>query len=363
MDLTTLFVQQVIIHRVPKVKLGDKGDHKPWLSDVPSTMTDELKLYFRARISESLNSQQFTVVHDSSGVPAAGDGEVPPVPKRKPSPIPQLVIDYFDANTQNLVEVSRQMAQHLYDMQGGSSSEGLLVVIDARVGSGKDAGACLVLLKLQDDPALLVTEGKTKDGKATMSVELHNVTLPRRAKVFKVAVFPRTASLSDLSAVVSDHQRDEKSWGSEVADFFLRYLGCRLRDTADRSTKAYVEAFEAFVNTIDDEEKRTRYMLHGLSDLTSPATDINPKQFADTYFDPKDADAFKAQIALPDGSLPIIPKDTSLIENKVRNVMAEFTGGLRLVGPKQAIEDSLRQEDGHWVIDAKLQHIGPTRRR
>ncbi len=362
MDLTTLFVEQVIIHRVPKVKLGDKGEHSPWLSDVPSAMTNELKLYFRARITESLNAQQFTVVYDPPVI--HDDGEAAPaVPKRKLSPIPQLVIDYFEANTANLVEVSRKMAQHLYDMQGGSSSEGLLVVIDARVGSGKDAGACLVLLKLQDDPALLVTEGKTKDGKATMDVELHNVTLPRRAKVFKVAIFPRAASLSEVTATASDHQHDERSWGPEVADFFLRYLGCRLRDTADRSTKAYVEAFEEFVNTISDEEKRTRYMLAGLSDLTSPSTDINPRQFADQFLEPEDADAFKAQIALPDGSLPIIPKDISLVEHKVRNVMAEFAGGLKLVGPKDAIQESLRQEDGHWVIDAKLQHIGPTRRR
>jgi hypothetical protein len=58
MDLTTLFVEQVIIHRVPKVKLEDKGDHAPWTAVVtktPAVSTDtitEAALTLRAVVPE-----------------------------------------------------------------------------------------------------------------------------------------------------------------------------------------------------------------------------------------------------------------------------------------------------------------------
>jgi hypothetical protein len=271
-------------------------------------------------------------------------------------------LDYFGSDRDGLVPISQKMAQYLYDMQGGSSSEGLLVVVDAVIGSGTNTGACLVLLKLEDDPALSVTEVETPEGR-TMQVELHNVTLPQKAKVFKVALFPRVDSLGALRADVSDHQRDERAYGSEVAEFFLRYLGCQLRDTADRATKTYVEALEEFIGTIGDDEKKARYLLAGLADIQSQSTVIDPKAFAELHLEPGDADAFKQRLALPDGSIPTITKDTSLVASKVKNVMAEFSGGIKVMGPRAALEESLRKQNGQWVIDATLEHIGPTGRR
>ena len=189
-----------------------------------------------------------------------------------------------------------------------------------------------------------------------MDVELQNVTLPRRAgKVFKAALFPRAISLAKITAVASDHQRDEKAWGSEVADFFLRYLGCRLRDTPERSTKSYLEALDRFV-------KRQRYLLAGLADLSSPSTQIDPRHFSNQFIDAEDANAYRTEMTLPDGSIPVITKDVSLVSERIKNITAEFVGNIRVTGPRAAMEDSLRQENGRWTIDAAMRHIGPSGR-
>ena len=218
LDLGTFFVQQVVIHRVPKARIGKKADSRPWLSEMPSVLTNDLKLYFRNRITSSLNTQRFKVVYTPLPAPTnTAPQEPPPSPspgERPPLPIPQLILDYFGSDRGDLVPISQKMAQYLYDMQGGSSSEGLLAVVDAVIGSGTNAGACLVLLKLEDDPALSVTEVETPEGR-TMQVELHNVTLPQKAKVFKVALFPRVNSLGALGPTCQTTSAT-KAYGSEV---------------------------------------------------------------------------------------------------------------------------------------------------
>lgn len=362
LDLDTLFIQEVVIHRIPKVKRGDKEDVVLDLKDAPIALTDKLKTFFRGRITRSLAKARFPAVYDKPA-PVEDEEEHASDPAASLSAVPQAVVDYFKGGLSNLVETSQLMAKELYAQQSGSASEGMLVVIDARVGSGAKAGAVLAVLKLEDDEALMVTDSETADGKSTFTAQVQPVTLPEDSKVFKAALFRRATKLADIRAEVSDNQRDTNLYGQEVAEFFLKFLGCRLRDTADRATRAYLETAQSYINTIEDEEKKSRYLNAILADLDSESSQIDPAEVALKNFAPKDRDGFLKRLAAEDGSVPVITKDKTGLGGRTHSMTFEFEGGVKVYGPREAIEGILKKTDGVWTIDAALKSTSASGRR
>jgi hypothetical protein len=358
-DLGTFDIANVMIHRMPKVKKGDKNptEFEETLAEAPVNLTPDLKRFFRGRITTSIDRQSFVAVFDP---PPTGDGV--PRPGEEPSRVPNVLIDYFTDPTNKLVDASRELARELYRRQSGQNSAGLLVVADARVMSGKKVGACLVILKLEDDEALLVEPTTTADGLATFDASVRAVTLPDAAKVFKAALFPPARELAKLEAKVSDAQRDPNDFGDEIATFFLRFLGCKLRDTADRTTSAFVERAVEFANSITDEGTRADYMNLIMGEVKSASQTIDPRQIA-KKLQPEHRDAFLDASRLPDGSIPLIQKDLSKVGSRLDNVLYEFAGGIKVWGPREAVQQMLSTKDGHWVIDSQLQKTSPTGRR
>lgn len=354
LELGTFFVNQVIIHSIPKVNRANKDEHEPVLSDVPSPLTDDLKLYMRERIKRSVEKQHFIAVYDPPT--DRGDDEEGP---RLASPVPKLVIEFFETEGENLVEMSQQMARHLYDLQAGSSSQGMLVVADGVIGTGKDAGRVLSVLKLEMDNALTITPATDKNGRSTFEVEVHDITLKKEARVFKAALFERPTSLSDLRAYVSDNQRDSGDFGDEVAKFFIStFLGCRLRDTAERATKNMLGIIEGFAAKVADQEAAANIVLAAMVELNSSSDLFDPRAFAQQAMPAPLRDEFLATIAAEDGSVASITKDTALIGDRLKNVIYEFSDGLRVIGPRDAIRDKLKRTKDGWTIDAELKHMG-----
>lgn len=346
-ELDTLDINKVMIHRIPKVNKADKQKNGPELSDLPLTLTPQLKDFFRDRMRQSLAGSFAAVYDQPTEVPATGADPV--------STVPKLVVDYFAANMENLVEVSQGMATELYERQLGSSSEGLLVVIDAVQGAGKSIGAVLGVLKLEDDEALLVAPRLDANGRRVYDAQILPITLPKAAKVFKAALFQRAKTVADLAARVSDNQRDQNVHGPEVARFFLNdFLGCRLRDTADRVTKAFVDRAEEFINTLD-EDKQHRYMSLILAEVEKQATEIKLAEVAVNIFDKEDRDGFLKPWKAQDGSVPTLTKDLTLIGSRAGRVRLEFEDGVVLSGPREAVDEHLEKgDDGVWRIRGKM---------
>lgn len=71
LDLGTLAIDKLIVHEVPAKRAGEE-DGAPILSEVESTLTPDLRNYFRERIAKSLLQAPFEVVlsSESSAVPA-----------------------------------------------------------------------------------------------------------------------------------------------------------------------------------------------------------------------------------------------------------------------------------------------------
>lgn len=351
MELATFLVQRVIIHQIPKVNKQDKAETGPVIADLETPLTDALRRYFRERITTSLGKKHFDAVY------------APPEEGADPttiSPVPQLVIELFRQDGVNFVEASQTMARHLFSLQTGSNSEGMLVLVEGTIGSGERAGRCVAILKLEMSGALAIREHRDSAG-VRFDAEVREITLQRDAHVFKAAIFDRAHTLASLAPVVSDDQRDPKLHGSEIATFFLRFIGCKLRDTPERATKTYLEKVEQFVNTqVPEEELRKRLMLHVISELGGNTSEIDPSEVASRYLPVELQDGFVGMFRHPDGSVPVVPKDDTLVRARIRTVVAEFSGDIRLSGPALAMDEALQPTgDGAWKIVAPLKHIGP----
>ena len=188
-DLGTFFVNRVIIHQIPRARKAERASIHPELSDIETPLTASIQTYLRERIGESFAKQQFDAVYNAPKPVPVIEGEPPPPPPIM-SPIPQLVIDYFARDGENFIPASQAMAQHLFDRQTGSSSAGMLLLIEGTIGAGNKAGKCLAILKLEMSDALAI-KPTVMNGKATFEAEVRDITLDRKAQVFKAALFRR----------------------------------------------------------------------------------------------------------------------------------------------------------------------------
>lgn len=334
----TFFVSEVIIHRIPKARRSEKDASEPTLSDVPSPLTKEQKNYFRERIIRSLD-RPFALVHDEEAR----------------SPVPNGIVDFFKTDGSGFVDVSKQMAHHLYASQTGNSPAGLLAVIDGTIGTGSRVGRCIALLKLEMESGVEVRD-TVVDGKPTVSVQIQNITLAESTKVFKASLFPRCSSLAQLDGRASDNQLTDL--GDGVADFWVgRFLGCKLRQTADVGTRTYLDRAEAFVNDIADEEKKTRYGLALLADLGSSASVISPRDFASEYLDVEDRDDFERLFREEDGSVPQIAKETNLVRARLKRAVLVFDNGLQVSGPPEVVDEFVDIADGGVTVHGSVRSV------
>jgi hypothetical protein len=346
-NLGVFIVKQVIIHEIPQVRRSEKDQHAPTLSEVPSSLDDRRRNFFRERITKSLGSRGITVIHDPDVI----------------SPVPDLVVDFFKGSGHSFVDISQKMATHLYDVQGGNSSPGMLAVIDGTIGTGANVGRCLSVLKLEMDAALKLQQTTIK-GKATFDVEVQEVTLNAGATVFKASIFERAATLPALRGLVSDNQADENNFGHEVATFFLsRFLGCQPLPGADRMTAEFYERSKQFFNEgVSDGARKLDYMNALTAELQSNRTLIRPQRFASDYLDVTDQDAFVALFKEADGSVATIPKDDRIVAPLLREQLIRFQEDLELRGSPDAIRAHVDVDKDSTTIRSPIVGVDGRRR-
>lgn len=168
--------------------------------------------------------------------------------------------------------MSQDAARHLYAVQGGSNSEGLLVVCGVTV----EGRTGVALMKLEEEEGVQV-EQSTVSGKPTLSVTvLDNLMLTDNTRVFKAGVF--WMSGNRLVGVASDEQQGTPL---DIADYFLaQFLGCRLERRPDVLTRAFYDTATRFISEeVSDSDKKLDYERAVHAELCS-RTNIDPVQFA-----------------------------------------------------------------------------------
>jgi hypothetical protein len=319
MNIDSFTVDSVMVHDVPRG--NDEADDLT-LTDDPIELDRELRSYFRTKIVTSLTERGIEVAADDDEDATAREA------------IARVLVDGTE-----LAEASRAIATRLNDVQTGRNSPGLLAVISGSL-EGKP---CVSVLKLEREQGLRFRI-RTVDGRSIVDLQfLRDLTLTDKTKVFKTSVFvnggPGSPTARSLVGQVSDDQRGSETTAG-VASFFLgRFLGCRLRDSPEKTTLEFVQAFDAFVNDeVESAERRGRYQIALLATMQDHTGEIRPKTFANTHLDAADRPAFLARVREA-GIEPAqaFPKDISLV--KVNGFRMTFRSGMVLVGSQDDLSD------------------------
>lgn len=147
------------------------------------------------------------------------------------------------------------------------------------------------------------------------------------------------ASAGTIRGRVSDDQRGNETRAG-VASFFLgTFLGCRLRDSPEKSTLEFVQAADGFINEqVQSADRRGRYQVALLASMQDHTVEVRPRSFANTHLDAADRPAFLDRVREagldPDTSFA---KDTSLV--RVAGFKMTFDSGMVLVGSQLDLQE------------------------
>jgi hypothetical protein len=353
MIASKLDIEKAIIHEITPREYAPPKDPELILSNALSPLDDDLRGYFRERITESLRLAAFPVKAKED----------------RTSPTPNLVCLHFTDPKSDFVAISQQMAEHLFAAQQKvRSSSGLLVVIAGKVPSGP----ALVVLKLQKQQGLNLKRTGSKGAETYDLDHLRRLMLTDDTRVYKIAFFEGDGVINpdDVCGDVSDKQRFSSPEKRMAAFFLDDFLGCELRDDPTQMTNSYYVAGEKFLNEkVVAPEKQARYHRAFISDLASQSDKVAPKKFADEHLDKDDREAFLATLKTNGVQTTQFSKDTELIEGRLREEEYVFAGGVRVRGSQKALDDHTEISEGkdntlEMLINDRLESVnGATRRR
>jgi len=320
MDLGTFFVDQIVVHDVPRNSTSTTPEDITY-SDAPSELNAELRNFFKEKTTQSLGRHGYAVEHDPE----------------QSSPVPGLTQAIL-ADPAELVPASCDIARHLYDSQPAVSNPGLLVAMLGRL----EGGACLGILKLEREDAIRVEETALPGGGKTFSVaHLRDLMLGKHTRLFKASIFRLPgADLASLEGFASDDQRGYNPT-TEVATFFLaRFLGARLRTAPDVATKTFFEVTQSWIESkVDQPEKKARYEIALLGEMNRQAPAISPNAFANENLEVGDRQGYRDFLAEAEAPTASIEKDLKLISAKVSRLSMRFAESkLKLTGPPDDID-------------------------
>ena len=343
-NLAALRVVRLIAHEVPSRPKGISSNLVTH-SQVDSPMDTGLRNYFRERILRSLNAAGYKVAFSVE----------------QPSPIHDLLYDYLQGHTAIFISMSQTIADHLYFSQTGANPAGLLCIVEVEL----EAQAGVVLLKLDKEAAVRIDQ-RTVDGNLTFDLEhLSNLILTRRTRIFKAGIFFMNTqpNCPAVQGIVSDNQRGY-SPSTEVADFFLtKFLGCKLIESPEVSTKQFFNCTENFIATkVNDAELKARYETALLAELNNERMTVSPMSFAETNLRLEDRQTYREWLTENEVGLGTFDKDTELIKPRLRRVSVDFEGGVGVLVPPDAFQDQVAMfsmDDGRtrMEIQDKLKKI------
>jgi 37-kD nucleoid-associated bacterial protein len=325
-NLDNFKVEAVMVHDVPR---GNDESEVLTLTDEPIELDHDLRHYFRRKIVASLHERGVEVVADRNEDDAVR------------AAVARVIVD-----SANLVDASRVIAERLDQVQTGRNPAGLLAVIAGTV----DGKRCASVLKLEREQGLRFRI-EVVGGRHVVDLEfLRDLTLTDKTKVFKTSLFfagRGRSTASNLTGRVSDDQRGAETTAG-VATFFLgTFLGCRLKDSPEKSTLEFVQAADGFFNEeVQSPERRGRYQVALLATMQDQTTEIRPRSFAHMHLESADRPPFLDRVREaglnPDQPFP---KDTSLV--RVAGFRMTFDSGMVLVGSQEDLRErvAIRPDD------------------
>jgi 37-kD nucleoid-associated bacterial protein len=246
------------------------------------------------------------------------------------SPVPQAVRLLTDPNAAAdcLILESRKMASFLFDLQVGTVSAGLLCVL--KVTAGLRRGVAIMKLDRERGADLHLTG--TSGHRAFEMAVLDSLVLTDGTRLFKSALFLEGPAGS-IEAAASDNQNSVNR-SSDVAQFWLKFLGCKFVVDPRISTQQWFDASVAFVNDIvaDPVQKNVLY-AHLVSEMKSNRASVAPKKFITDCVKTELQQEYSDFLKDRNVSLQRFPKDTADIDAKLNRLSYHTKEGVTVSAP------------------------------
>lgn len=334
----TLKVLHVIFHDVPRHK-----QQAPTLAEATTAVNAAHITHLRQKLTKVLRSTHaYPVLFDVA----------------TPSAVPEHVRTYTaEPSLELFVPMSQQVAQALWAHHAGGVSPGLLCVLDVEVNKLRG----VVLMKLEREEGARLELGKNEDGKKTFSMSmLDNLVMTDGTRLFKSAMFVRTGDDDDDFHAVCCDDQSRVTASSDMARFWLRFLGCQVILAPRVATERFYESTVRFINeSVTDPIQKNDLYEHLHSQLKSHQKQLVPKSFIAEYV-PKDlrqplTDHLKAD----DAPMTAFTKDLADIEGRIRRYSYRTKQGAIVTVPSDKVAELVDVKAHSIVVKDEVTSINP----
>ncbi|CAL9328109.1 hypothetical protein SUDANB106_00015 [Streptomyces sp. enrichment culture] len=318
-----LVVDEAIFHLVPQRKRSDPVPAELQLSEAVCQLTDDVRTKIQANFRKVLTSYGREVVEEA---------EVK-------SALPDCVHEYL-TQQRDLVDVSTDIAQLLWDCQKGSSPAGLLLVAAARL-AGRRA---LLIVKLEQEGGLRAQD-IVVDGLRTFDMSYFaDLLMTEHNKVYKAALFCVDGITEEgrIGGWAADKQLSGK-----MAQFWLQaFLGCRQKEDPQLLTQNFHQAAVDWVDQkVSDPEKSVRYLMAVLVELRTNTPTLDPTAFAASHLDLYDQDDFLGYLDSQNIPTTVFDKDVARVATRLSELRLGFESGIFIVAPVKRVYEDIKIED------------------
>ncbi|WP_177001404.1 nucleoid-associated protein [Streptomyces sp. cf386] len=323
-EFAQLVVDEAIFHLVPQRKRSDPVPAQLKLSEAVCQLGEDVRGKIQAN---------FRGVLTKHGRPVVEELEV------KKSTVPDRIYEYL-AQQRELVDVSVDLAELLFESQKGRSPAGLLLVAAARL-AGKRA---LLIVKLEQEGGLRA-EDVLVEGKRTFDMSYFaDLLMTEHNKIYKAALFcvdgvPEDGPIEGWAA--------DKQLAGKMAQFWLQaFLGCRQKEDPKRLTQEFHEAAVDWVDKrVDDPEKSVDYLMAVLVELRSNTATLDPTAFAADHLDLHDQDNFLTYLASKDVPTTVFDKDIERVAPRLSELQIGFASGISIVAPVRRVREDIKIDE------------------
>jgi hypothetical protein len=244
------------------------------------------------------------------------------------------------------------LAEHLFAQQSGATSSGLLCVIDLTT----DGRAGLALLKLERERGAELEWQTLAGGKRVIQMSvLDNLVLTESTRLFKSAIFVRQ-SKAEIIANACDSQSLSSS-SVDLAQFWLRFLGCKLVEEPRISTQRWFDATVLYLNeNVTDPVEKSSLYGHLVSELNSNKAIVSPKKFASDYVSISESDNYLNFLKSKNIGNSQFRKDTADISTKLQRLAFYTSKGVMISAPAD-LESLVAIEAEQIVVRDHLQRV------
>lgn len=323
-EFAQLVVGEAIFHLVPTRKRNDPVPAEVQYSEAVCKLTEDVRGKIQANFRGVLASHGRPVVEELEG---------------KKSSLPDRVYEYL-VEQRDLVSVSTDLAELLFESQRGNSPAGLLLVASASL----DGKRALLIVKLEQEGGFRAEEVLV-GGKRTFDMSYFaNLLMTEHNKIYKAALFcidgiPDDGPIEGWAA--------DKQLGGKMAQFWLQtFLGCGQKEDPKRVTQRFHEAAVDWVDKrVDDPDKSVRYLMAVLVELRSNTATLDPTAFAADHLGLHDQDSFLVYLASKDVPTGNFDKDIARVAPRLSELQIGFRSGISIVTPVNRVREDIKIDD------------------